>query len=76
MLERPHLDIYNPTNQTIDALMHLELPAGVELEVKMGSSAAEAIRERIYNGLASKYAPFTFWYTCGHECAACRVNGY
>jgi len=29
------IDIVNPTNQTIDSLMHLELPAGVELEVKM-----------------------------------------
>lgn len=29
------LDIQNPTNQTIDSLMHLELPAGVEIEVKM-----------------------------------------
>ena len=29
------LDIVNPTNQTIDALMHLELAAGVEVEVKM-----------------------------------------
>lgn len=29
------IDIMNPTNQTIDVLMHLELPAGVEVEVKM-----------------------------------------
>jgi len=29
------LDIEGPTNQTIDSLMHLELPAGVEVEVKM-----------------------------------------
>ena len=29
------LDIVNPTNQTIDSLMHLELPAGVEVSVKM-----------------------------------------
>lgn len=29
------LDIINPTNQTIDSLMHLELPAGVEVSVKM-----------------------------------------
>jgi len=29
------LEIVNPTNQTIDSLMHLELPAGVEVEVKM-----------------------------------------
>jgi small subunit ribosomal protein S10 len=29
------IDIQNPTNQTIDTLMHLELPAGVEVEVKM-----------------------------------------
>ena len=29
------LDIMNPTNQTIDSLMHLELPAGVEVELKM-----------------------------------------
>jgi len=29
------IDIINPTNQTIDSLVHLELPAGVEVEVKM-----------------------------------------
>ncbi len=29
------IDILNPTSQTIDSLMHLELPAGVEVEVKM-----------------------------------------
>ena len=29
------LDIVNPTNQTIDALMHLEVAAGVEVELKM-----------------------------------------
>ncbi len=29
------IDIVNPTNQTIDTLMHLELAAGVEVEVKM-----------------------------------------
>ncbi len=29
------IDIVNPTNQTIDSLMHLELPAGVEVAVKM-----------------------------------------
>lgn len=29
------IDIINPTNQTIDSLMHLDLPAGVEVEVKM-----------------------------------------
>ena len=29
------IDIVNPTNQTIDSLLHLELPAGVSVEVKM-----------------------------------------
>lgn len=29
------LDINNPTNQTIDALMHLDLPAGINVEIKM-----------------------------------------
>lgn len=29
------IDILNPTNQTIDSLMHFELPAGVEVSVKM-----------------------------------------
>ncbi|GIW62450.1 MAG: 30S ribosomal protein S10 [Patescibacteria group bacterium] len=29
------IDIINPTNQTIDSLMHLELPAGVAVEIKM-----------------------------------------
>lgn len=29
------IDIMEPTNKTIDSLMHLELPAGVNIEIKM-----------------------------------------
>ena len=29
------LDIVNPTNQTIDSLMHIDLPAGIYVEIKM-----------------------------------------
>ena len=29
------IDIYNPTNKAIDALMKLELPSGVEVEIKV-----------------------------------------
>ena len=29
------MDIIEPTQKTIDALMHLEIPAGVDIEVKM-----------------------------------------
>lgn len=29
------LDIINPTNQTIDSLMHLDLPAGIDVAIKM-----------------------------------------
>lgn len=29
------LDIMNPTPQTVDALMNLNLPAGVDVEIKM-----------------------------------------
>jgi len=29
------IDIHEPTPQTIDALMHLSLPAGVGIEIKM-----------------------------------------
>ncbi len=29
------IDIINPTNKTIDSLMHLELPAGVSIQIKM-----------------------------------------
>lgn len=29
------VDVVEPTDKTIDALMHLELPAGVDIEVKM-----------------------------------------
>lgn len=29
------VDIIEPTQKTIDALMHLEIPAGVDIEVKM-----------------------------------------
>ena len=29
------IDIIEPTDKTIDSLMHLELPAGVNIEIKM-----------------------------------------
>ena len=29
------IDILEPTGKTIDSLMHLELPAGVDIEIKM-----------------------------------------
>jgi small subunit ribosomal protein S10 len=29
------IDIIEPTDKTIDSLMHLELPAGVHIELKM-----------------------------------------
>lgn len=29
------IDIVKPTNKTIDSLMHLELPAGVDIQIKM-----------------------------------------
>ncbi len=29
------IDIVNPTNKTVDSLMHLELPAGVDIQIKM-----------------------------------------
>lgn len=29
------IDIINPTNKTIDSLSHLNLPAGVDIEIKM-----------------------------------------
>ncbi|PJE69163.1 30S ribosomal protein S10 [Candidatus Shapirobacteria bacterium CG10_big_fil_rev_8_21_14_0_10_38_14] len=29
------IDILEPTNRTIDSLMHLDLPAGVDIEVRM-----------------------------------------
>jgi small subunit ribosomal protein S10 len=29
------IDIVNPTAKTVDTLMHLELPAGVDIQVKM-----------------------------------------
>jgi small subunit ribosomal protein S10 len=35
LIHKRLIDIVNPTNQTIDSLMHFELPAGVEVSVKM-----------------------------------------
>lgn len=29
------IDIINPSSKTIDSLMHLELPAGVDIQIKM-----------------------------------------
>jgi len=34
------LDIEDPTSQTIDALMKLDLPAGVDVEIKIGQLQA------------------------------------
>ena len=36
------IDIVDPTPQTIDALMKLDLPAGVDVEIKLGAAAAVA----------------------------------
>lgn len=36
------LDVLDPTPQTIDALMKLDLPAGVDVEIKIGGAAAVA----------------------------------
>ncbi len=35
LIHKRLIDIVDPTNQTIDSLMHLELPAGVDIEIKM-----------------------------------------
>ena len=29
------IDIHNPTQRTVDAMMKLDLPAGVEIEIKL-----------------------------------------
>jgi small subunit ribosomal protein S10 len=29
------IDILEPTQKTVDALMHLDLPAGVDIEIKL-----------------------------------------
>ncbi len=34
------MDVVEPTPQTIDALMKLDLPAGVDVEIKIGQVAA------------------------------------
>ena len=34
------MDIIDPTPQTIDALMKLDLPAGVDVQIKIGQMAA------------------------------------
>ena len=36
--QRPHkrlIDVHNPTPRTVDAMMKLDLPAGVEIEIKL-----------------------------------------
>ncbi len=33
------IDILEPTPQTVDALMKLDLPAGVDVEIKLGDAA-------------------------------------
>ncbi len=36
------MDVQDPTPQTIDALMKLDLPAGVDVEIKIGQMTAAA----------------------------------
>ena len=35
VLRGPHIDIVDPTPQTVDALMKLDLSAGVDVEIKL-----------------------------------------
>lgn len=29
------IDLYNPSNQTVDSLMNMDLPSGINIEIKM-----------------------------------------
>src|SRR6201992_2403690 len=40
------IDILEPTQQTVDALMKLDLPAGVDVEIKVREEKAAATKER------------------------------
>ncbi|MDD3679469.1 MAG: 30S ribosomal protein S10 [Candidatus Shapirobacteria bacterium] len=35
LIHKRLIDILEPTNKTIDSLQHLDLPAGVDIEIKM-----------------------------------------
>ena len=35
LIHKRLIDILDPTNKTIDSLQHLDLPAGVDIEIKM-----------------------------------------
>jgi len=35
LIHKRLIDILSPTNKTIDSLQHLDLPAGVDIEIKM-----------------------------------------
>src|SRR4026209_2354719 len=37
------MDILNPTDKTVDALMKLELPGGVDLQIKLSGRAADEL---------------------------------
>ena len=39
MTHKRLMDIEDPTPQTIDALMKLDLPSGVDVEIKIGQAA-------------------------------------
>ena len=42
------IDIMNPTQKTVEALMNLELPAGVEIDIKLYAHPVNPARERIF----------------------------
>ena len=38
LTHKRHMDIVDPTDKTVDALMKLELPAGVDVQIKLNAS--------------------------------------
>ena len=42
------MDILNPTDKTVDALMKLELPAGVDVQIKLNYVAIQACKASLY----------------------------
>ncbi len=40
------MDIIDPTDKTVDQLMKLDLPAGVDVEIKLSNGADAALASR------------------------------
>ena len=66
------LDIVEPTSKTVESLQRLDLPAGVDIEIKIQAPESGSRRESGHESVGGLQAATTFWAAWSPRAVATR----